>query len=186
MQLVYSIAFSHLFHNMRKQRFLLSFVILVGISIIGLTSCKPKPMEISPTVGGIAPDFTLLNLEGEPVSLSDYRGKQVIINFWATWCGPCRVEMPALEAAYQENIPDLVILAVNIMETPDVVAKFFWELSLSFEPVLDSEGLIHEIYQVRGFPSSFFVDDEGVIKSIVIGLLTEETLKDNLKKIYIY
>lgn len=160
-------------------------LIFVLIGLIVFSACASEPTEVAPIKGAIAPDFSLLNLEGETVSLSDFRGKSVIVNFWATWCGPCRLEMPELEAAYQEHQPDLVILAVDIMESPEQVSDFFLELELSFEPLLDTDGSIQTLYQVRGNPSSYFVDEDGVIQAIHVGLLTEDLLDNYLEDINI-
>ena len=100
------------------------------------------PLEI----GALAYDFALNDVQGNSVQLSDYAGQPVIINFWATWCGPCRVEMPELEAAYQAHQEDgLVILALDQQEATEDVANFFEELGLNFTAVLDNEGIVSEL-----------------------------------------
>lgn len=112
--------------------------------------------------GELAPDFTLVNLDGKEVSLSDYKGKTVLVNFWATWCGFCDMEMPDLNKLDKEN-DDLVVLAVNVMEEKDIVQEYIDEGGYEFEVVLDSDGAITRNYLVSGFPTSYFIDKEGVL-----------------------
>ena len=102
-------------------------------------------LEPAPVAGHPAPDFTLKDIEGQTVNLSDFRGQPVIINFWATWCGPCRVEMPHLQAAYEAHQADgLVVLGVNLTErdSPQMVPGFLEEFGLTFPVVLDESGSV--------------------------------------------
>lgn len=120
-------------------------------------------------VGAIAPDFTLPALDdGRPVRLADLRGRAVVINFWATWCPPCRVEMPALQQV-QRAMPDVVVLGVNQQESADTVARFMREEGLDFPIVLDTAGEVNRLYRVRALPTTYFVDAGGVIRDIVYG-----------------
>ena len=118
-------------------------------------------------VGERAPDFESVTLDGEPVALSDYRGQVVLLNFWATWCGPCREEMPDFEAIYQQRAADgFTVLAVNFAESPEQVAAFVDELGLSFPVVMDESGEINgDVYgsAVSGYPTSLLLDRDGVI-----------------------
>ena len=120
------------------------------------------------TVGNLAYDFKLQDIDGNSVSLTDFRGQPVIINFWATWCAPCRIEMPELQATYEKYKNDgLVILALDQDESPEVVRSFFRdEFGLTFTPLLDVEQAIAQQYGVFNFPSSFFVNADGVITAI--------------------
>jgi len=132
-------------------------------------------------VGDAAYNFYLNDLDGNIVDLESFRGQPVILNFWATWCAPCRVEMPALQAAYEAHQDDgLVILAVNDEETYQEVADFFAELGLTFTPLLDSEGEISRLYNVFNFPSSYFIDGTGRITAVHRGLLTDEQIETYL------
>ncbi|MBT3313029.1 MAG: redoxin domain-containing protein, partial [Anaerolineae bacterium] len=126
----------------------------------------------APQKGFLAPDFTLETLEGESVTLSDLRGKVVLLNFWATWCPPCRAEMPAFQEAYIDyEDKDFVIVAVNatLQDNPNDIRDFITEFGLSFPILLDAEGEANRLYQVQSLPTSFFIDKEGVISEVVIG-----------------
>lgn len=136
----------------------------------------------TPRLGFIAPDFELLDLSGKPVRLSDLRGSPVMINFWATWCNPCRIEMPLIQAAAQEN-PDMVVLAVNADESILTVESFVEKMGLTFPILLDPGSKVEIMYKVQGLPTSFFVDKDGIIKGIQIGVLSEGKLSENLVKI---
>jgi peroxiredoxin len=145
---------------------------------------EAKVAQLSPDsnslleVGDMARNFYLQNLEGDTVSLEDFRGQPVLVNFWATWCAPCRLEMPALQAsqeAYQED--GLVVLAVNDQETPDEIAQFVEELDLSLTTLVDQKGIVSELYNVFNFPTTYFVDGDGVITAVHRGLLTESQIE---------
>ena len=123
--------------------------------------------------GDRAPDFIVPDLNGQSVRLSDFRGQPVIINFWATWCPPCRVEMPDLEQAYQQYAGDgLVILALDQNEPAQTVADFFDEMGLSFTPLLDINGAIAGMYGVFNFPTSVFVNSSGEVIAVHRGLMS--------------
>lgn len=127
-----------------------------------------------PEAGQAAPNFTLADLEGNEVSLAAFRGRPVIINFWATWCGPCRIEMPELQRAYEERQEEgLAILAVNMEESPDMVRRFFYDdLRLTFTPLLDQDGEVANRYAIFNLPTTYFVDPEGTIAAVHRGPLT--------------
>ncbi|KAA3647261.1 MAG: hypothetical protein DWQ07_07095 [Chloroflexi bacterium] len=161
----------------------LGFVLAACASGGGSAPADPSGLEVAPVVDSLAPDFELENIEGELVSLSDYRGKAVLINFWATWCGPCRIEMPAIQSRFEAHSDEFVVLAVDNNEPQEAVAAFFDELQLTFPGLLDPGGEIQELYRVRGYPSSYFVDQNGVVKVIHIGVMTEGQLDDYLSQV---
>ncbi len=132
------------------------------------------PLEI----GAQAYDFALNDVAGNPVQLSNYAGQPVIINFWATWCGPCRIEMPELEAAYQAHQEDgLVILALDQQEPTEDVANFFEELGLNFTAVLDNEGIVSELYGVANvLPTTFFINRNGEVTAIHRGPMVQSQI----------
>lgn len=117
-----------------------------------------------------APDFTLKNLDGQEVTLSSFVGKIVLLNFWATWCIPCRKEMPAIDTLYQEFKDEgLVVLAIDYQETSDKIKAFLEETKVSFPILLDSEGKTTKDYGVRGLPTSYLIDKEGFLIGWTLG-----------------
>lgn len=126
-------------------------------------------------IGKESPNFTLKNLDGKEVSLSDYRGKIVLINFWATWCPWCDKEMPDLQKLDEEN-DDLVVLAVDVMEKEETVKEYIEKGEYNFEVVLDEDGEIAKTYLVSGLPASYFVDEEGILLGGVPGAMTYEQM----------
>jgi peroxiredoxin len=137
-------------------------------------------------VGELAPDFTLelsggSELSGQGVqSLADYRGRPVLLNFFATWCTPCRVEMPFLQAAYDRHEADgLVVLGVDVQESPEVVPPFLEELGLDFPVVLDRAGEVTRLYRVRSMPTTYLIDAEGDVAHVWPGMFSSETQLDD-------
>ncbi len=126
-------------------------------------------------IGKESPNFTHKNLDGKEVSLSDYRGKIVLINFLATWCPWCDKEMPDLQKLDEEN-DDLVVLAVDVMEKEEEVKEYIEKNKYSFEVVLDEDGEIAKTYLVSGLPASYFVDEEGILLGGVPGAMTYEQM----------
>jgi peroxiredoxin len=118
-----------------------------------------------------APDFSYPGLDGKVVSLSDFRGKVVFLNIWATWCPPCREEMPSMEKLYKELSGEAFeILAVSIDALgAKVVAPFMKEYKLSFPALLDPQGTVQQLYGTTGLPESFIIDKEGIIAEKIIG-----------------
>ncbi len=145
---------------------------------------KVKRGKDVPTRGVVAPDFAFVTDDGVEYRLSDLRGRPVVLNFWATWCPPCRAEMPALDAAYLEYKDEgLVILAVNQMDNREQVERFREAMGLHMPIVLDTQGAVGQAYWVRGLPTSFFVDAEGQVALRWTGMLTEKSLDKGLRLI---
>jgi peroxiredoxin len=136
-------------------------------------------------VGEKAPDFELNALEGGGIKLSDYRGKKVLINFWATWCPPCRVEMPHMQRFYSEyKDRDVVILSVNATQTEAskvVINAFAKHWELTFPIVLDELGEVGKMYKVTAYPVTYLVDEQGIIRKKVQGAMNEDSLKKAVK-----
>jgi len=138
----------------------------------------PLSSSPSPREGFLAPDFTLDNLQGEKVTLSGLRGKIVVINLWATWCPPCRAEMPALENAYKQyKDSGVVVLGLNVtnQDSEREVPLFVEEFGLTFPILLDRDGSVSALYQLRGLPTTYFVNREGIIRTVVVGGPMSET-----------
>lgn len=144
------------------------------------TAAQARPAV--PKAGAEAYDFTLNNLDGEPVTLSDLRGKKVMLNFWASWCGPCRIEIPHMIAVYDEYHEDgLEIVAVNLRETQETAEQAVEALKMPFTILLDEQGDIGRAYYVRGIPTSVFINEEGIIESVQVGSLSEELLRQHIE-----
>jgi peroxiredoxin len=131
----------------------------------------------APVVGAPAPDFSLQDLSGNAVTLSSFKGQVVLINFWATWCGPCRIEMPAIEQRYAAHKDrGFVVLAVNLDEPQADVSAFAESFGLTFPVLLDPGARVNDLYRVRGYPTTLIVDREGMIAKLHIGAMTEGQL----------
>jgi len=124
-----------------------------------------------PTETAVAPDFTLLTLDGRPAQLREFRGKLVLLNFWATWCAPCLHEMPSMERLYQTfKQTDFVLLAVSMDRQGEGVARPFVDnLKLTFPILLDNTLEVSRQYSVRGLPTSYLIDPDGLLIGVVIG-----------------
>jgi len=140
-----------------------------------------KTIEINPNVTE-AIDFTLKDLDGKELKLSDLKGKKVFLNFWATWCPPCKAEMPEIEKLYQETKDtDLVIVAVEIGEPLDTVKSFIDSNKYSFKVLLDSDQSVASNYNITSIPTSFFIDEEGNIVSKRVGAMNIDEMKEYIK-----
>jgi len=135
--------------------------------------------------GGVAPDFALQDLHGNEVRLSDFLGRPVLVNIWASWCPPCRTEMPEIQRVYEAQGPDgLVILAVNALNQDDLddVEAFVAEKKLTFPILLDSEGAVTVAYRAGTLPTSVFVDRAGKIHLVQIGPMTQAFIESVLRE----
>ena len=161
-------------------------VILVLVIALSLTTtaCQSKP-DSAPQVGRPAPEFQLPNLEGQSISLGDFRGKSVLINFWTTWCPPCRSEMPYIQEVYEEwSDKGLVVLAIDIGESSSKVENFMQSYNLSFPVLLDSNQSVSLKYRIRAIPTTFFIDKDGIIQDISIGAFPSKAeIEESLSKI---
>jgi Peroxiredoxin len=138
------------------------------------------PPQVGLARGELAPDFALQTLDGQRVSLSRYRGKPVLLNFWMINCDGCQVEMPAMQRLYQREQQvhkDLVILAVNIVDGPDSIQQFVQQYGLTYPIVRDAQATVSALYTLRGTPTSFFLDRQGIIRAVVNGALDDGALQ---------
>ncbi|MBI5825423.1 MAG: TlpA family protein disulfide reductase [Chloroflexi bacterium] len=145
--------------------------ISAGTSTVGTTS--------APQAGFTAPDFTLKTPTGEEYTLSELKGNAVLVNLWATWCPPCRAEMPAIQKMYDEyKDQGFIVLGVNMtyQDDPFTVTPFVEEHGLTFPILLDEIGNVGTAYQIRSLPSSYFINRLGVITEVVIGGPMSEAL----------
>lgn len=147
-----------------------------------------EPAVMTPTVTAdppakLAADFELTNLDGETVALTDFAGKSVMINFWATWCPPCLNELPMIQDYADRHADDFVVLAVNADEEHAKVAEFVSEFGYDLVFLLDPGNVIGNAYRVMGLPTSIFIDEDGFWRATHIGELDEPLLKSYLEKI---
>jgi peroxiredoxin len=139
---------------------------------------SPGQTPIAPEVNALAPLFQRPTLDGRVISLADMRGQPVIINFWATWCAPCRVEMSSLQAIYDEYAAQgLRILAVNLGESPALIRDWQHSLGLTYDILLDEQQTVAALYYLRGQPSTYVLSPAGVITHIFYGPVSETVLR---------
>lgn len=152
-----------------------------------LTIAMPLAAEAqAPEVGRPAPDFSLKTLGGGEASLSQFKGRPVVVNFWATWCRPCRQEMPEIIAAYQaQRASGLEVLAVNLSDQESMkdVRKFVAELELPFPVLLDEKGKTRDRYRLVTVPTSVFIDAKGIVREVNAGPISTEVLERGLTSI---
>ena len=160
-------------------------LLLLAAIVLMASACKTSPNEgarVAPEIGAIAPTFTLQNTQGAEIDLADHRGQVVLINFWATWCPPCRQEMPGIQAMFEAHRGDLAVLAIDNDEPLPLVLEFQDEFGLTFDILLDPAARVQTQYRIRSYPTSLFVDENGIIKFIHVGLMTESQLGDYLSQ----
>jgi len=167
------------------RRIFLIAILLLGLAWIVISRAAPggttSGLIPAPQTGFPAPDFTLETLDGQTVKLSTLRGKVVLINFWASWCPPCKAEMPAIQHVHDDySDQGLVILAVNA-SNQDTLANaqtFLANKNLTFLVLLDISGGTGKLYRVNSFPTTFFIAPNGIIREVVIGgPMTEAALR---------
>ena len=143
------------------------FMLIFGLTMFtGCTGGSTSDLSI----GSKAPDFELYDLEGNIHKLSDYKGDPVLLNFWATWCGPCRSEMPHLEEVYEEwEDNDLTFFAVNVGESSTDVTSFLDYFGFNMPVLLDSSRTVSRKYGVSGIPTTYFIDEDGIIQDRIVG-----------------
>lgn len=173
-----------LLYNRRDWTNLTLVVFVLGSAWVFLSRVPSKATSNggpppSPRQGFSAPDFTLELLGGGEITLSELRGQAVMVNLWASWCPPCREEMPAIQKVYEDyKDQGLVVLAVNTtnQDRESDVAAFVQEFGLTFPILLDRMGGVSQRYQLRGLPSTYYIDRKGLIRSVVVGGPMSETL----------
>jgi peroxiredoxin len=136
--------------------------------------------KAQPAVGHLAPDFLLPTLDGGQFRLSDQRGRAVVLNFWATWCGPCQRELPALQRAAEQYAELVTVAAVDQAEPIQQVQPFVEEFGLTFTVPMDSAQEVGKRYNVRGLPTTYFIDSAGVIRSIWMGEMNSIILAEQI------
>src|SRR5947208_12869411 len=159
-----------------KRNIAIVIAVLATVTLLGLLGMAGRP----PLVGSPAPEIALKDLQGREVKLSDLHGKVVLLNFWATWCKPCKEEMPAMQASYDKlRDQGFVVLAVNELEDIDRVIEHVRTHKHTFLVAMDHDNRVANRYGVVGLPASFIVDRQGIVREKVFGsLLTEERIAE--------
>ncbi|MEX0683722.1 MAG: TlpA disulfide reductase family protein [Dehalococcoidia bacterium] len=130
----------------------------------------PAGADVAAQEGALAPDFLLQDMDGAEVRLSDFRGRPVILNFWATWCAPCRKEMPQFVQAYEAHQDDgLVVIGLNLQESESIIRPFTDDYGVGFPVLIDRDGEVGDAYRVTGVPETLFIDADGVVRNRFIG-----------------
>lgn len=151
---------------MLQRAILISLLLLPLWAIAASPPQTLTPIKTQPP----APDFSLQDMDGNPVRLSDLRGKPVIVNFWATWCPPCREEMPSMQRAWEQLEPKgVVLLAINVGEDIDTVFQFTGSYPVAFPILFDQDGSVSNVWPMRGLPTTFVIDPQGRIVYRAIG-----------------
>ena len=192
-----------------KKNLLTIAILIISVAIIVVNIWKPSDVESekkissekeantkevseieqqsSLEVGAKAPDFELKTLDGQQVKLTDFRGKKVILNFWATWCPPCKAEMPHMQNFYLKNQnKDVTLLAVNLTSSDkglDVVDEFVKDYQLTFPILLDTEGVVGNMYKVYSIPTSYILDSKGIITQKIVGPMDEDRMNQLITSI---
>ncbi len=152
-----------------------------GVQAITLSASPTGP---APRLEREAPNFSLRTLDGKDVQLSDFRGRPVWINFWATWCPPCRAETPDIQEVYEAHESDgLVVLAISIGESPSTVSDYVKRTGTTFTTGVDEATSIAAQYRIVGIPTHFFIDREGVIREWRIGSMSKKTMESKVREI---
>jgi thiol-disulfide isomerase/thioredoxin len=168
----------------RNWFWLVGLLLIVALVVTGCSGASEASVKKGVSQGSYALDFTLEALDGSEASLSDYAGSVVLVNFWATWCPPCRDEIPHFEEAYQAYQDEgLVVLGVNYQESAAEVEPFVQGFGVTYPILLDESGMLAKEYRAVGLPTSVLVDRDGVIQVRHSGYLSEGQLEQYLSEL---
>jgi thiol-disulfide isomerase/thioredoxin len=170
---------------------LLIVLLLGGAWIIDSREQVTEPRNFllteAPMVGHLAPDFAAKTVEGEAHRLADYvdrdgggDGRPVVLNFWASWCGPCRMEMPAFQRAALNYAGRAVILGVNQAESAETIRDFALNTGVTYPLLVDEDWVVNRKYGVANLPTTIFIDSGGVIREVFVGTMNQAVLEDKL------
>lgn len=182
---------------MKKWIITIIMVTMVGYAVVDFVSSRSEVEElkiaseiddgegpeIGLNIGNRAPDFKLETLTGEEVQLSDFRGRRVMLNFWATWCPPCRAEMPDMEKFHQNT--EIVILAVNLTNTEasrSAVDNFVDDYNLTFPILIDIDSAVSSLYAIRPVPTTYMIDSKGIIRNFAFGAVNYDQMIQEYEK----
>ncbi|BDH63562.1 thiol-disulfide oxidoreductase [Ureibacillus massiliensis 4400831 = CIP 108448 = CCUG 49529] len=171
----------------KRRRFyfrLLILAVLCGAIVFTIYSSFTKEKREVLQVGDSAPDFELVDMNGETHRLTEYKGQGVFLNFWGTWCAPCEREFPIIERYYQEYQDEgIQVLAVNIAESDFVVQNYIERKNLSFPVVIDKQKSVMSVYNINPLPTTFLINPEGIIEKIITGEMSETQIRNYMEQI---
>lgn len=173
---------------MKRNIIIVVILALVGWAVYDFfissdSAVKEEDAEVGLEVGDQAPDFELETMDGDPIRLSELEGEKVMVNFWATWCPPCRAEIPDLQEFYEDT--DINILAVNLTNTEesfDNIPKFAKNFEMEFPILLDEESEVSTTYEIQPIPSSFMIDSSGIITYKALGAMNYDLMIQEFEK----
>ncbi|MEK5069681.1 thiol-disulfide oxidoreductase ResA [Sporosarcina sp. FSL K6-1508] len=173
--------------NKKSNRFITRLIILAvlaGAVVFSIYSSFTKEKIDILKVGDVAPDFALVDLDGESHQLSDYKGQGVFLNFWGTWCAPCKKEMPAMGRQYQVyKDQGIQVLAVNIAESDLKVRTFAEQYGMTFPTLIDKNKSVMQAYSIRPLPTTLLINPEGKIVKIITGEMSEKSIQGYMEQI---
>ena len=140
-------------------------------------------LPVGTAIGELAPDFTATTLDGVTIRLSEQRGKVVLVNAFATWCGPCLAETPHLVEIYHTNSDELTIVGLNMQENESVVSAYRDQFEITYPLVLDPDGSLTEIYKPIGLPTSWFIDPDGIVRYVHAGPMTADMIQRVIEEV---
>lgn len=169
-------------------------LLLVGVALLGLgwigysqeeevSLSGGETLTEAPIAGYLAPGFTLNSTLDEEFSLADFRGQPVVLNFWATWCPPCRAEMPEFQSASIKYNGQVTILGIDQGEPPSIVSDFGNGLSISYPLLVDQENVASRDYNVTALPTTVFIDRNGVVREMFTGIVSRAVLEDRIERL---
>lgn len=172
---------SRVSHSPAKRLFTVAILFTMAALAVAYIFLR-QPTGAVAEIGKPAPDFTLGILGGDYLSLSELRGQVVMLNFWATWCEPCRDEMPAMQTVYEKYRDEgFEIVGINLQETEVTVRGFVNQLGITFPIVYDLTGEVYDAYLVRPMPTSYFLDRDGIVRFLFIGPMTEQEIEQRVR-----
>lgn len=144
---------------------------------------EPSTLTLTeaPIVGHLAPDFTLKTAVGELYTLSEFRGQPVVLNFWASWCGPCRVEMPFFERTQMKYNGKTAVIGVNQGETAKIVQEFGVRQAISYPLLVDNDNSVNLSYNINSLPTTIFINADGVVQEVIVGIVSQAVLEDRIE-----
>jgi peroxiredoxin len=169
---------------------LIALVALIGAGWIYVSretnaDTGPTPLTTAPYVGNLAPDFTLSTVEGKAITLSDFTaaGTPVVLNFWATWCPPCRVEMPYFESTAALHAGEVAILGLNQAESAATIAAYARDHGLTYPLLVDADMKVNNLYGVLNLPTTVFIDHNGIVREVLIGTINQGVLAERIEEL---